>query len=118
MYRTIQSPASVKADATVGEETGLRLTAVDPVLACPVALFAAAPFAGLVGKAVWQGVQADHANQMAADNSNVDAGTSPDFTAAVTYVPPGRLSVNSAPVSSSASVDELISAVRRDHTSA
>jgi hypothetical protein len=103
MYRTIQSPASVKADATVGEETGLRLSTLDPVLACPVALWAAAPFVGLASAAVGAAVCP---NFSSSGNNNTAA------------MPPSRLSVNSAPVSSSASVDELISAVRRDHTSA
>ena len=115
MYRTIQSPASIKADATVGEETGLRRTTLDPVLCCPFAALAVANVAPQVAPASHNiaDVAADAAPGFAATQAAAN-----HFAAAVMYVPPGRLSANSTPVSSSASVDELISTVRGDRTSA
>jgi hypothetical protein len=124
MYRTIESLASVKADATVGEETGPRLTVLEPVLCCPAVVGVVGAAANAVGSSAMQAAAVGSniaeaaagvtAAEVAAGVTAAQAAAN-SFTASVMYVPPGRLSVNSTPVSSSASVEELISAVRADH---
>jgi hypothetical protein len=113
MYRTIQSPASVAAGPLVARPGLASAAALEPVLCCPAVVTAVV---GLVQSAVTSAVVNAAENDPGCDGECTDAATA--ICTSSLYVSPGRLSAGGPRVSDNASVDDLISAIRRDMVSA
>lgn len=113
MYQTVQSPATLKVDAS-GVEPGLTRTRLDPVLCCPAVVTGVL---GLVMSAVISAA-VNAAENSAAQDPDPGANTECtdaafDFATSALYLPPGRMETTPAPVPVNGSVDQLLSAVRR-----
>lgn len=114
MYQIIESPATLKAHATIGTETGLtrKPRGMEPVL-CVGALFGiAANLAKVVTSATMEAVQSasEGSDPNATNTECTDAAF--DFATSALYLPPGRMTAPAKPVPANASVEELLGAAR------